>query len=300
MDETIKKSIIIIEDNLHNRLSIEIISEQLGYSKYHFSKLFKKNMGITVHNYVTNRRLICSAKDILKGEKIVDIAMNYGYETQSGYSKAFVKKFGFPPNMLHAMRLIKELFSEIGGRNMNYEQLYSDLRNTLNKKYSKDDIVKFDNAYKLVLESLNDKKRYSGEPYIIHPLSVAKILETMDLPIDTVILGLLHETISPDSKINKDKILNEFGENIYQKIHLINNLDFHEMNVNQIFSEYDDDIIMIKLADRLHNMKTLKHLSQTRWKEKAQETMNLFLPIASAMELEELKMELEHLSLEYM
>lgn len=300
MDETIKKSIHIIENNLHNKLNIDIISKQLGYSMYHFSKLFKKNMGITVHNYITNRRLICSAKDILKGDKIVDIAMNYGYETQSGYNKAFVKKFGFPPNMLHAMRMVRELFSEIGGLKMNYKQLYSDLRNALNKVYSEDDMIKFDLAYTLVKESLKDIKRNSGEPYIVHQLNVATILEKMDMPIDTVILGLLHESLSPNCKINTDVIKHEFGDTIYKKIQSVENLLIQEITINQLLDKYDNDIIMVKLADRLHNMKTLQYLSPTRWQEKAQETNELFLPIASALELEELKLELEHLSLEYM
>lgn len=300
MNIVVKESKLIIENNLHGKLSLNTIASQLGYSQFHFSKLFKKYTGLTVHQYINDRKLICASKDILKGERIINVAMNYGYETQSGFNKAFVKKFGYPPNMLYAMRLIKELFSAEGGIHMNHEQLHTNLKNELLKTYTAESLVKFDKAYTLVYESIKDKKRYSGDPYIVHQLWVATILEKMDLPLDTIILGLLHEVYSPDTSITEENIINDFGKEIHTKIIRLENMVLKENNISQLLNDYSDDIILVKLADRLHNMKTLKHLSPTRWKEKASETMKLFIPLAEAIGLESLKMELEHLSLEYL
>jgi len=300
MNKLILESTKIIENNIHNKITIDFLAEQLGYSKFHFSRLFKEATGLTVHNYINNRKLICSAKDILSGKRIIDVAMNFGYDTHSGYTKAFIKKFGFPPNMLHAMRLIKELFSEIGGINMNYIELYTQLKTDLLKLYSLQELKLFEKAYAFALKAHDNQKRYSGEPYIVHPLSVAIILEKMDMPFSTIILGLLHETSSINSNLNKDDVINEFGNEYYENIQSIDKLNLKTDNINQLINELSHDIIIVKLADRLHNMKTLKHLSQTRWQEKATETMKLFLPLANAMEIEELKMELEHLSLEYL
>jgi GTP pyrophosphokinase len=297
--DIIKDSITIIENNLQNKISLDIIANQMGYSKYHYSKLFKKHTGVTVHNYITNRRMICSAKDILNGERIVNVAMNYGYDTQSGFSKAFVKKFGFPANMLHAMRFLKELFSDIGGLKMNVESLYTELRTNLQKTYNEEQLIQFDKAYLLVSDSIKERKRYSGEPYMIHQLSVAALLEKMDLPLDTIILGLLHEALSPGTTITKETLMNKFGTTVYDNIQLVEQIVITKKNITQLLIDYNSDIIMIKLADRLHNMKTLQHLSPVMWEVKAKETIQLFMPLAQAMGLEEFSMELEHLSLKY-
>ena len=120
----------------------------------------------------------------------------------------------------------------------------------------------------------------------------------MDMSFNTIMLGLLHETLSLNS--NNDVIINTFGYEYYKNIQSIEKINIKKDNIQQLINELGNDIIMVKLADRLHNMKTLKHLSPTRWQEKANETMNLFVPLAEAMEIEELKMELEHLSLDYL
>jgi len=294
MNETISKCKQIIEDNLNHKISLDDIAYELGYSKYHLLKLFKKETGLTMNQYLTNRRLISASKKILEGEKIIDVAMSFGYETQSGFNKAFSKKFGFPPNMIHAMRMIKRLFSEEGDDYLHENTLYKKLIMNMDGNQ----VQTITTAYELVKTSLGDKKRYSGESYIVHPLHVAMILKEMDVDFDTILLGLLHESTLVDSLIEPSIIIKAFGKEILEKIQAINDLTINKHTLNTI-ENYSTDVLMVKLADRLHNMKTLQHLSPTRWEVKAKETLDLFIPLADKLELEILRLELEHLSINY-
>lgn len=96
-EEVIFKSLEYIENNIKEELTLEIISKEVGYSQFHFSRIFKDNMGMSLMDYVKERRLICSSKEIFNGKKIIDVSEEYGYKTHSGFSKAFKKKFGFTP-----------------------------------------------------------------------------------------------------------------------------------------------------------------------------------------------------------
>jgi AraC family transcriptional regulator len=96
---TLQTVLDYIENNIRNELTAGMIAEKAGYSVYHFSRVFKQDIGISVMSYVTWRRLQHALYDLTQGKKIIDAAMEYGFETHAGFTKAFVHWFGFPPSL---------------------------------------------------------------------------------------------------------------------------------------------------------------------------------------------------------
>jgi len=165
-------------------------------------------------------------------------------------------------------------------------------------------------AYKLACELHHGQMRESGEPYIIHPLSVAYILAEMHADADTISAGLLHDTIE-DSDITKDDLRELFNKDVatlvdgvtkLAKMNFSSKEDKNAANTRKIITSITADvrIIIIKLADRLHNMKTLEHKKEFKQKENALETMEVFVPLAYYIGAYRLKSELEDLSLKYL
>lgn len=113
-NKIIEDSIAYIEANIHNQLRLKDIADYAGYSEYHFSRMFKRYMGISIMRFVKRRRLIKAAGDILKGDKIIDVAMKYGYQSHSGFTKAFKSEFGFSPVFIRVKVFMR------GGSVMNY------------------------------------------------------------------------------------------------------------------------------------------------------------------------------------
>lgn len=165
-------------------------------------------------------------------------------------------------------------------------------------------------AYALAAEIHKEQKRQSGEPYIIHPLTVAKNLLDMEIwDQDTICAALLHDTIE-DSDLTKEdiaKIINEPTAELVDGVTKISRMNFTSKNnqnlanTRKIITGLNKDvrIILIKLADRLHNMRTLEFKSPQKQKENAIETMEVFVPLAYSIGAYRIKSELEDLSLMY-
>lgn len=152
--------------------------------------------------------------------------------------------------------------------------------------------------------------RQSGEPYISHPLNVAYILADMHADRDTICAGLLHDTLE-DTNITKEDIAHDFNQNIanlvdgvtkLSKMNFSSKQDQNYANTRKIITGITEDvrIIIIKLADRLHNMRTLQFKSEFKQKENALETMEIFVPLAYYIGAYRIKSELEDLSLKYL
>lgn len=297
MEETIKKCLQYIEKHIEDELSVGLIAKVMGYSKHHFSREFSNQVGVTLRDYIIGERLIQATIDIIKGERIIDVAVKYRYETHSGFSKAFKRKFAYSPNLLIAMKItVKSLNSE-GGTDMSHEEVFNELVQTIDGNVPVEHINLLERAYKFAIKAHAEKKRYSGEDYVTHPLSVAKLLAEMDAPIETVILGILHDCNEHDSCISIDEVKCEFGKEYYKKMKRINELNMSTNLLNEVNLETEEDIVMVKLADRLHNMKTIKFLDQSRWIIKAKETMEIFSPLAEKIGIIEMKVKLDSLSI---
>ena len=156
-----------------------------------------------------------------------------------------------------------------------------------------------------------EQLRKSGEPYIIHPLQVAYILASIDLDETTICAALLHDIVE-DTNITHEDLIKEFGEEIANLVDGVTKLTKLQQNITvkeQQVEDYrkmflamgkDIRVILIKLADRLHNMRTLKFLSRERQIANAKETMELYAPLANRLGLYSIKWELEDLSFKYL
>ena len=165
-------------------------------------------------------------------------------------------------------------------------------------------------AYEYAKELHKGQMRQSGEPYISHPLNVAYILADMHADRDTICAGLLHDTLE-DTDISKEDIAHDFNQNIanlvdgvtkLSKMNFSSKQDQNYANTRKIITGITEDvrIIIIKLADRLHNMRTLGFKSEFKQKENALETMEIFVPLAYYLGAYRIKSELEDLSLQYL
>ena len=165
-------------------------------------------------------------------------------------------------------------------------------------------------AYNLANEKHKDQKRHSGEPYIIHPMNVAYILADVGLDDSTICAALLHDVIE-DTDVTDQDIRKQFGDEIADmvegvtKLGTMNFVSVEERQVEdyrKMFLAMGKDIrvILIKLADRLHNMRTLKFLKRDRQIANAKETMEIYAPLANRLGLYSMKWELEDLSFKYL
>lgn len=180
------------------------------------------------------------------------------------------------------------------------------------KKYNTDekDLKMIEKAYEYADDLHKGQYRQSGEAYISHPLNVAYILSDMHADADTICAGLLHDTLE-DTETTKDEISNFFNPEISKLVDgvtKISKLNFSSKtaqnmaNTRKIITGLTEDvrIIIIKLADRLHNMRTLEYKSEFKQKENSMETMDMFVPMAYYIGAYRLKSELEDLSLRYL
>ena len=168
-----------------------------------------------------------------------------------------------------------------------------------------EDIVR--KAYEYAESLHSGQFRQSGEPYIIHPLNVAYILAEMHADVDTVCAGLLHDTLE-DTDVKKEDIAHDFNQNVanlvdgvtkISKMNFSTKQDQNYANTRKIITGITEDvrIIIIKLADRLHNMRTLQYKVPFKQKENSLETMEIFVPLAYYIGAYRIKSELEDLSL---
>ncbi len=185
-----------------------------------------------------------------------------------------------------------------------------DIINTLKKKRKKVNVKLILKAYQYAKGHHGEQKRLSGEEYIIHPLNVANILSQIELDDETICAALLHDVVE-DTEVTKDDITREFGEeiaNIVDGVTKLGKLQYTTReeqqveNYRKMFLAMGKDIrvILIKLADRLHNMRTLKYLKRERQIANSQETMDLYAPLANRLGMYSLKWELEDLAFKYL
>ncbi|MBE7013151.1 MAG: bifunctional (p)ppGpp synthetase/guanosine-3',5'-bis(diphosphate) 3'-pyrophosphohydrolase [Ruminococcaceae bacterium] len=190
-----------------------------------------------------------------------------------------------------------------------YEKLYEQLCEILHKKGTKVNFEMVEKAYNVAKEAHKEQKRVSGMPYVLHPLSVAITVAEMEMDWHSVCAALLHDVVE-DTDYTIEDIRDMFGESVAELVDGVTKLDKiqysdkeeREMeNLRKMFLAMAKDIrvIIIKFADRLHNMTTLISMSEEKQREKARETLNIFAPLAHRLGMYKIKWELEDLSLKY-
>lgn len=178
------------------------------------------------------------------------------------------------------------------------------------KEYNEESLEKVEKAYYYAKDLHEGQYRQSGEPYITHPLNVAYILSEMHADEDTLCAALLHDTLE-DTNITKEEIAENFNKEVanlvdgvtkISKLNFSSKADQNLANTRKIITGITSDvrIIIIKLADRLHNMRTLQFKTEFKQKENSMETMDIFVPLAYYIGAYRIKSELEDLSLQYL
>ncbi len=198
------------------------------------------------------------------------------------------------------------------------ESLYQELIDRVRKYHPSDDISMIEKAYQIAAEAHKEQKRKSGEPYIIHPLCVGIILADLEMDKETITAGLLHDVVE-DTILTREEIEKEFGSDVallvdgvtkLQNIQLPGDymdktqeqLEMQAENLRKMFLAMAKDIrvILIKLADRLHNMRTLTYQPPEKQQRIAQETLDIYSPLAGRLGISKIKIELDDLSLKYL
>lgn len=191
------------------------------------------------------------------------------------------------------------------------EDIYAQLIARVRKYHPNTDISMIEKAYKIAYEAHKDQRRKSGEMYIIHPLSVALILADLELDKETIVAGILHDVVE-DTVLSTEQLKEEFSEEIALIVDGVTKLTQLDLtadkvetqaeNLRKMFLAMAKDIrvILVKLADRLHNMRTLQFMKPEKQKEKSKETQEIYAPLASRLGISKIKMELDDYALKYL
>ena len=189
--------------------------------------------------------------------------------------------------------------------------LYKQLMETVRNYHPSSDLSDIERAYRVADEAHKDQRRKSGEPYIIHPICVGIILAELELDKETIVAGLLHDVVE-DTIVTVEELSDMFSPEVallvdgVTKLTQLNysgdKIELQAENLRKMFLAMAKDIrvILIKLADRLHNMRTLEYMKPEKQKIKARETMDIYSPIAQRLGISKIKIELDDLSLRYL
>ncbi|XP_022757941.1 putative GTP diphosphokinase RSH1, chloroplastic isoform X2 [Durio zibethinus] len=196
------------------------------------------------------------------------------------------------------------------------EKLWEDLKPTISYLSPKE-LELVHNALRLAFEAHDGQKRRSGEPFIIHPVEVARILGELELDWECIAAGLLHDTVEDTNIVTFERIQEEFGPTVCRivegetKVSKLGKLKYKNENdsvqdvkaddLRQMFLAMTEEVrvIIVKLADRLHNMRTLSHMPPHKQSSIAMETLQVFAPLAKLLGMYQIKSELENLSFMY-
>ncbi len=191
------------------------------------------------------------------------------------------------------------------------EELFQSLIQQIHMYHPSTDTTMIEKAYHVADEAHKDQKRKSGEPYIIHPLCVAIILAELEMDKETIAAGILHDVVE-DTVMTSEEIAEEFSPEIallvdgVTKLTKLNfsqdKIELQAENLRKMFLAMAKDIrvIIIKLADRLHNLRTMQYQSPQKQIEKSRETMDIYAPLAHRLGISKIKVELDDLSMKYL
>ena len=260
-----------IEEHLEEPLNIKQLADMSGYSEFHFIRKFKAYTKKNVMEYVRRRRLIKACEDILAGMRIIDVALKYEWSSHSAFSKSFNIEFGFPPSLLRTMQAeidfiggghMNPIFLNATQAGMSKEELLERLKKTAAENGIDMDEKVLGDVYRTACRAYEGKTRYSGEEYVTHPINVSILMADLGAEQETILAGMFCDAAIKGNGINLEKELPPKVWNIVQ----------------QLEEKKSNEAILIKLAERLHNMRTIDYLDENKKAAKAKETMEIYMP----------------------
>ncbi len=300
MEDIIFRSAVqYIERNLKESLNLAIVADFAGYSTYHFSRLFQQRMQCSVGEYIRKRRLYKASEEIFAGKRIVDVAFEYGWQSHNSFTRAFKTEYGFPPSLLKALRFVlvdggtemKNYTYKKASEEMTKEELLHVLKETLIENSVAYDENKLMQMYALSCQAYEGLTRYSGNEYVTHPLHVAIVLADMEADVHSIYAGMFCDVLKK-TKVKAALLKKDLPADVWKLVKKVNTCEY----INGIT---DERVLLIKLAERLHNMRTVEFMNESKIREKVQETFEVFLPIARKLGNEKLAAELNDLTMKY-
>ena len=300
VNQNINRVLKYIDEHLEERLTSQELAKVAGYSEYHFSRMFKSYMSMTIKDYVNKRRLIKASEDILGGEKIIDVAMKYGWQSHSGFTKAFRKEFGFYPSLL---RVVTISIESLGGSAMSHvflekvevgatkEELFARLQEKIKENKIDVEMSRLNIVYQTACNAYDGVNRYSGEAYITHVLNVAILLAELGTEAEVVLASLFCD-VAKKGIMSFKTLEKELPKEVFDIVLKV-------QNTGDELETATEDVVLIKLAERLHNMRTIEFMDERKKREKANETIEYFIPMAVRLKNKKLVDELNDLSMKY-
>ena len=206
--------------------------------------------------------------------------------------------------------LVEPRTLEATNANATPEELWEELKRKYLAYRPESELPAIEKAYHMASEAHKNQKRKSGEPYIIHPLNTAIIIAEIGMDRDTIIGALLHDAVE-DTGMTLEMIRAEFGDDVAVLVDgvtkltelslAVDKIEEQAENLRKMFIAMAKDIrvVLIKLADRLHNLRTLQYQSERKQYEKARETLDIYAPLAERLGISKLKIELDDTALKY-
>ena len=289
------KGLLYIQEHLGEALSLKDIAFFVGYSEYHYERVFKQWMGMGVMEYVKEQRLQQAWEQIQNGEKIITVALRYGYQSHSGFTKAFKQRFGISPSLVKSMNIQLQYIKGVEfmkRNNLKKEELLKYFMEQLKENKITEDTQMVQDVYEFAEQVYRGMKRYSGEDYITHMLWIAILLVKMEADLSVILAGMFCDSLKK-TNVTKYELEQHLSDNVVSLVVEVNDFSVKEKE------GVSEEVILIKLAERLHNMQTLEYMEEGRRREKAMETMEWFLPLARELGNDKICIELNKLSLQY-
>ncbi|MCM1244792.1 MAG: HD domain-containing protein [Roseburia sp.] len=289
-----------IEEHMCEPLTNKQLAEAAGYSEWHFIRVFKEHMHVTPMEYVWRRRLIKASGDIADGERIIDAALKYGWQSHSAFTKSFHREFGFSPSLLRTMRIqlnclggshMNDIFLKSTEIGMAKERLLEMLKESVKANGIDLDGIDLDEIYRVACKVYEGRKRYSGEEYVTHTINVAIILAEIGAESDVISAGMFCDA-AIKGVVPLEELEKELPESVWS---IVSNLPGENVNLMDL----KDEVILIKLAERLHNMRTIEYMDDSKKRIKAKETFDVFMPLARKINNRKLIDELNDLVMKY-
>ncbi len=284
-----------IETHICESLTNKQLAKIAGYSEYHFIRLFKEYTNMTCMHYIWKRRLIKASGDIANGFRIIDVAFQYGWHSHSAFTQSFKREFGFSPSLLRTMRMEIDCLggsymkkTEVGATK---EELLQILKTSIEDNGVDVNGELLNRVYLLACRAYAGAKRYSGEEYVTHTMSISIILSEMGTEENVILAGILCDAVTKGS-ISLDECRKELPAEIFD---IVSNLQIKNMDLKNA----SEEVVQVKLAERLHNMRTIDYIDDAKKDLKVKETVEIFMPLARKINNAKLINELNDLTAKY-